>query len=409
MRRHVMEEGPRVAVVGAGIGGLALAGALARAGMRCEVYEQTKRLAEVGAGVQLAPNAVRPLRRLGIGPALRARGVRIEATEIRGWDGRLVARTPLGEECERLFGAPYYTVHRADLHEALVNSVPADQLHLGHRLRRVEEDADGVTLRFEDGATRRADVVVGADGIHSAVRDALVHDEPVFSGLGVYRGLLPMERLPRSATRDAAVRLWLGPGAHIVCYPVSGGAQVSFAATAPLAEPTGESWTAEADAEDLVREFGDWRGLPAQIANAVRAAGRVRRWALHDREPLQQWSTARLTVLGDAAHPMLPFMAQGANQAVEDAFDLAGCLAGVGSDGVPAALARYESLRAPRTASIQQGSRGNGDVLHLPDGEAQRERDEAMRRMSALQHRAPLFSYQAGRPAAAGPATAGVS
>ncbi len=401
MRGAGTEGRPRVAVVGAGIGGLALAAALAGSGTRCEVFEQTRQLAEVGAGVQLAPNAVRPLHRLGLGPVLRACAVRIEATEIRGWNGRPVARTPLGEECERLFGAPYYTVHRAHLHEALLQRTPPGMLHLGRRLLRVEEDDDGVTLAFEDGSTHRADVVVGADGIHSAVREALVRDEPVFSGLGVYRGLLPMERLPRAAARGAVVRLWLGPGSHLVCYPVSGGSQVSFAATAPLSDPPAESWTAAGDPSDLVREFGHWRGLPAQIASAARAAGTVRRWALHDREPLKQWSTGRITVLGDAAHPMLPFMAQGANQAVEDAFDLAACLTGPEGEDAAAALARYESLRAPRTASIQQGSRGNGSVLHLPDGDEQRERDTAMQRMSALEHRAPLYSYDAGRVMAA--------
>lgn len=390
------EDRPCVAVVGAGIGGLALAAALAGSGVRCAVFEQTRRIADVGAGVQLAPNAVRPLHRIGLDTALREAAVRIEATEIRGWNGRPVARTPLGDPCERFFGAPYYTVHRAHLHRALLDRMPSDRIFLGRRLSRVEESADGVLLVFQDGTTHRADAVVGADGIHSAVRETLVRDAPVFSGLGVYRGLLPTVRLPRAA-REPVVRLWLGPGGHMVCYPVSGGSYVSFAATLRLDDPPAESWSTPGDPADLAWQFGHWSELPAQIVAAARATGSVRRWALHDREPLGKWSTGRVTVLGDAAHPMLPFMAQGANQAVEDAFDLAACLNGVGCSGIPASLARYESLRAPRTASLQQGSRGNGGILHLPDGDEQHDRDSAMRRMSTLGDRAPLFAYDAGR------------
>ncbi|WP_432165837.1 FAD-dependent monooxygenase [Streptomyces sp. bgisy031] len=387
-------ERPRITVVGAGIGGLALAGALAAHDMPYVVFEQTRRLAEVGAGVQLSPNAIRPLLRLGLGPALREHAVRIEAMEVRGWTGRPIARTPLGEDCERMFGAPYYAIHRAHLHEALLSLVDRDSLRLGQRLRGAAEAGDGgARLTFEDGTVRDAEVVVGADGIHSTVRETFLRDEPVFAGLGIYRGLVAVDRLPDEA-RAALVRLWLGPGGHFVCYPVSGGRHLSFAATVPMTDAPPESWSAPGDPEELRRAFGSWTGLVSDIVEAVEV---THQWALHDRPPLRQWSSRHITLLGDAAHPMLPFMAQGANQAVEDAMDLAACLAAPTDEPTGTRLARYESLRIPRTAEIQRGSRGNAGVLHLPDGPAQRRRDAQMAVHAALRDRTTLYAHETGR------------
>lgn len=386
---------PRIAVVGSGIGGLTLAAALAASGTRCEVFEQTRSMAEIGAGIQLAPNAARHLLRLGLRPALEEQAVAVGEMRVYGWAGEMIAATPFGAACETLYGAPYYTVHRADLQQALLRLVGPGPLRLGHRLKAVRRDGEDMVLAFEDGTTHRADLVVGADGIHSVVRESLVRDTPVFSGLGVFRGLVPVERLPPPA-REPLIRMWLGPGRHFVCYPVSGGRLMSFAAIAPLAGAGAESWSAAGDPAELAAAFTGWRGLVSDIA---RAAGTVRRWALHDRPELRAWASHRLTVLGDAAHPMLPFMAQGANQAVEDAVELASLLAGAHRADIPEVLARYQRARAPRTAAVQRGSRAHAAAMHLPDGPRQRERDRAMRRTAGprgLRERAWLYGHEAG-------------
>jgi salicylate hydroxylase len=376
---------PRVVVAGAGIGGLTLAAVLSRIGVPCEVFEQARSFTEVGAGVQLAPNAVRPLLRLGIGPELRRHAVRIAVTEVRSWQDHPITRTEIGDDCERRFAAPYYTVHRAHLHAALCAAADRATLRLGQRLVGVEERGTAARAVFADGLTRSADLVVGADGIHSVARNALSSDRPVFSGLGAFRGLVPASRLP-SAAKEQVVRIWLGPGKHVVCYPVTGGQQVSFAAITPLPGP------AAAGREHLRAAFANWRGLVPRI---IEAADIVHVLPLHDRDPLPRWVAGRITVLGDAAHPMLPFLAQGANQAIEDAMDLAACLVICEGD-VPAALARYQAMRVPRTTEIQRQSRARAVALHLADGAGQRDRDHALGRASSLDDRAWLYDYRAG-------------
>lgn len=391
-------------MVGAGIGGLTLAAALRRAGgVRCEVYEQTGRLSEVGAGLQLAPNAVRLLHRLGLAGPLRSFGVRPAATEIRRWDGgRLLSRTELGSACEELYGAPYYTVHRAQLHAALLEAAGPDTVRLGRRLTGLRRGDGQVLLRFDGpaesggGEVRTADVVVGADGIHSAVRAHLARDAPVWSGQTVYRGLVTGEALPELVD-DPAVRVWMGPGQHCVCYPVSSGRAVSFAATVRPegpGDPPPESWSAPGDPADLLRAYRGWDPAVVRLLRAASDTG-VRRWALHDREPLRRWSAGRVTLLGDAAHPMLPFLAQGANQAVEDALSLAVCLTGADTATVPAALRRYEALRIPRAGAVQRGSRGSTRMMHLEDGEEQRRRDGAMASAAALRAMSWLYAHDA--------------
>ncbi|MBW4721483.1 FAD-dependent monooxygenase [Saccharothrix obliqua] len=381
-----------IAVVGGGIAGLATAAALHRVGLRCDVFEQTRHLREIGAGVQLAPQAVRVLRRLGVGSHLDKVSVHPRMVEMRRWDDNAaISRTTLGEECAELYGAPYLTLHRADLHRGLLEAVPEGTVHLGARCVSVTEHADAVELRFADGTTRTADVVVGADGIHSAVREVLVADEPRFSGQVIYRGLIPSGRLPFLVAEPKVV-LWLGPGQHAVCYPVSRGASISVGFTVPAASGEVESWSAKGDPADVVAAYAEWNEEVRAIAGA---ADEVGQWALHDRDPITRWSTDRVTVVGDAAHPMLPFLAQGANQAVEDAVALAACL-GATTDPA-AALRRYETARRERTALIQTRSRANTRVLHLADGEEQRERDLALRARANLHGQAWLYGYDVER------------
>lgn len=379
----------RVAVVGAGIAGLTVAAALDRAGLRCAVFEQARQLREVGAGLQLSPNATGPLRRLGLGGHLDRVAVRPAAIEMRGYaDGRPRGRTPLGAEAERRYGAPYLTVHRADLHRGLLDRLPPGTVHLGRRCVALDGEPDRVTLRFADGGTHTADVVVGADGIHSVVRGLLVDDEPRFCGQVVYRGLAPAERLAH-LVREPKVLVWLGPGQHLVCYPISGGTLVNVVASTP-GQWRAESWTAPGRVEDLAGSYADWHDDARQVLTATDT---VTRWALHDRDPVGAWSRGRITLAGDAAHPMLPFGAQGANQAVEDAVVLAGCLAGRTRAGVPAALRRYQRLRMPRTARVQQAMRANATHHHEPDGAAQRERDRTLARDIDLPGMDWLYGY----------------
>lgn len=392
---------PGIAIVGGGIAGLALAAALNRRGFSSVIFEQESEPADIGAGVQIAPNASRLLHRLGLARRLCEVAVRPAATEFRHWaSDRLIGRTVLGDECERLYGAPYYTIHRADLRDALTSLVCAERICLGRRLDTVREAPDRAVLHFADGSSYAASLVAGADGIRSVVRETVVRETqaadkngPVFSGLGVYRGLVPAAALPEFA-REPAVRLWPGPGRHLVCYPVSAGRVISFAATAPCDVPSSESWAAEGTAEDLSRAFRGWNHA---VRHLIAGARTIRRWVLYDREPLRRLCTPRMALIGDAAHPMLPFVAQGANQAIEDALALAACLAREGEGATKEAARRYEACRAPRTARLQQQARGNINGLHLPDGEMQRSRDKALGSGTDLSRQAWLYGYDAER------------
>ncbi|QNP76127.1 FAD-dependent monooxygenase [Streptomyces roseirectus] len=386
----------RVAVAGAGIAGLTLALALHRAGIDCHLYEQAEHLTEVGAGVQVTPNAARLLHRLGLRERLRAVAVTPRAIEMRRWDdGGLLKRTELGDLCHRRFGAPYYAVHRAHLHDALLSHVPPEHVHLGARLTAVTQNTDAARLHLSDGTTVTADLAVGADGIRSVTRQHLAADRPRYSGQTIYRGLIPAARLPH-LTADPRVRLWFGPGRHCVCYPVSAGRQVSFGATVPASDWGEESWSAPGDRAALAAAYQGWH---PDVTRLIGAADTVSRWALYDRDNPGRLSAGRVAVIGDAAHPMLPFQAQGANQAVEDAVALAACLAGAGPGGLGAALHRYERVRLPRTTRIQRQSRANATTFHLADGAGQRRRDAAAQTSPGLEEHAWLFGYDAERAA----------
>jgi salicylate hydroxylase len=366
-----------IAIVGGGIGGLAAAAFLHRAGLAATVYEQAGELKEVGAGVVVAPNAARLLRALGVLGAFAERAVPLETGwEFRRWrDGAVLSSEDLATKCERLYGERTYTAHRADLLDAVQWAVPAAAVRLGKRCVALDADGPRPTLTFADGERVAADVVIGADGIHSMVRAALTAPAPTaYSGLCAFRALVPAARAPAFARRPAQT-LWVGPGHHLVHYPISAGELVNLVAFAPAGDYTTESWTATAPIGELLAEFAGW---DERLVSLIRAAGTPGRWALLDRAPLTRWSSGTVTLLGDAAHPMFPFFGQGAAQAIEDGAALARCLAADPADPA-AALRRYESLRIPRTTRLQQVSHARAHVNHLPDGPEQRARDASFK------------------------------
>jgi salicylate hydroxylase len=363
----------RVIVIGAGIGGLAAALTLRRAGIEVRVFEQAAGLHEVGAGIQISPNATRILHRLGLEQPLHRYGVRPRAVVIRRWDnGREITRQSLADACERDFGAPYYHFHRAELLEVLAAAVPDGVISLDHRCIGLSQHADCVEVRFHNGVTAAADLVVGADGIHSTVREAILGPEsPRFSGHVAYRGLVPAARVADLGL-ELVASSWWGPDHHFVHYFVGAGARyLNWVAVTP-GEWRIESWTARGEVTDALKEFEGWH---PQLRAMIGAVDATNRWALYDRDPLPRWTVGRVTLLGDAAHAMLPYMAQGAVQAIEDAAVLAKCLERASVHNVDAALRRYEQTRRPRASRCQEGSRSNGVMYHLSDGAEQRNRD----------------------------------
>ncbi len=363
----------KVGVIGGGIGGLSAALSLLATGADVHVYERARALGEIGAGVQVSPNASRVLHGLGLADALARTGVRPLAWHQRRWDGgRTLLRTPLAGPLEARFGFPHYQMHRADLLAALAEAIPPHRVHLGHRLTGFTDHGDRVEARFAHGERVDVDVLVGADGIHSPVRQALFGpDRPRFTGCVAYRGLVPADRL-RGLDLEVTAQLWLGPGRHFVHYFVRERRLVNFVAVIERETWTRESWTDRGDLAEALAAFDGWH---PQVRTMLAAVDETFVWALFDRAPLDRWSRGRVTLLGDACHPMLPFMAQGAAQAVEDGATLAGCLTRA---DVPEALEAYQRLRIPRTARLQGMSAANKTRFHLPDGPPQRDRDAEM-------------------------------
>jgi salicylate hydroxylase len=339
---------------------------------------------------------VRPLRALGMLEDLERISVRLEAAwEFRRWqDGRVLFSQPMGEVCERMYGAHCYVAHRADLLALLRRALPDVQLRLDHRCVDVEQNGREATLTFADrsgGKTRvAADAVIGADGIHSRVRDAIATaGDARFSGLCAFRCLVPRERAPGMALRPVQT-LWLGPGRHFVHYPICGGRLVNVVAIVPAGDWRTESWTAAGAVDDMAREFLGW---DERLLQLVASATETRRWALYDRSPLERWTSGRISLLGDAAHAMLPFFGQGAAQAVEDAAVLAGCLRNAEPESIGNALQRYEDIRRPRASEVQRMSRGREVRNHLADGPAQLQRDAEFASGDPLRQSAWLYGH----------------
>jgi len=345
---------PSVAIIGGGIGGLFAANALIAQGLRVSVYEQASALGEVGAGVFVTPNAMRQLERVGLGPAVEKWGARVgPGSSYFRHDGTPIAPVQVsdGAGWNAAFG-----MHRADFIDFLAANLPAGIVHTGHRAIGFEHDGDVARVAFANGASAEADVVVAADGIHSELRSCVCPpSKPVFHGTISYRGLVARERLP-DWPMDRW-QMWAGPSRHFLVFPVRHGTMVNYVGFVPTDEEMKESWSAPGDPAVLRREFEGW---DPRIGEVLQQVDRTFRWALYDREPLATWSTGRLTLLGDAAHPMLPHLGQGANQAIEDGMALATLLAQVDASAVPASLRAYEGLRRERVAEIQLGARQNG-------------------------------------------------
>ncbi|MEO1902888.1 MAG: FAD-dependent monooxygenase [Alcanivorax sp.] len=373
-----MSEQLRVGIIGGGIGGVALARALGRRGIDFHLFEQAPAFGEVGAGVQMTPNAVKVLKALGLTEALDDIGFLPESMRGINWQtGETLFRTPLKDTFPQVYGAEFYHVHRADLHGILAADLSADKVTFNARCTGIEEQDDGVLARFDDGGEFKADLVVGADGIHSPVRASLWgHDQPQFTGHMCWRALVPVDQHPLPFVGPDAA-FWMGPKAHVVTYYVKGGQAVNIVAVTETADWVEESWTEPSSTEELLAAYEGWNDDLIRLFKMTDPS-QTFKWGLFDHDPLTRWSTGRATLLGDAAHPMLPFLSQGAAMAIEDAYVLAEALTHY--QGEPAAALRaYEQERRPRTSEVQLQARERGRSYHLSTPEELRKRDEAFR------------------------------
>jgi salicylate hydroxylase len=350
----MVEKRPTIAIVGGGIGGLFAANALIAQGLDVSVYEQAPALGEIGAGVFLTPNSVRQLQRVGLGPAVEKAGARVGAgSQYFRHDGAPIAPVQVTDSSgwNATFG-----MHRADLVELLAVGLPAGVVRTGKRGLSVEQQGDVARVTFSDGTTAEADIVIAADGIHSELRHNVVPpSRPVFHGSVAYRGVLPHALIPDWPT-DSWL-MWLGKAKHFLTFPVRAGTLINYVGFVPADAEMKESWSAPGDPDVLRAEFAGWDPRIERLLGEVR---KTFRWALYDREPLPVWTKGRLTLLGDAAHPMLPHLGQGANQSIEDGMALATIVARADRASAPAALLAYEKLRRERVAAVQRGARENG-------------------------------------------------
>lgn len=349
----------RVLIAGAGIGGLTAALALLKHGIDVDVYEQAAELKEVGAGVQLSANGTRVLHLLGVADALRALSCEAVGKEVRLWNsGETWKLFDLGAESIARYGFPYLTVYRPDLLSVLADAVrreKPDAIHLGARIGGFTQTADKVKLEKAVG-----DALIGADGVHSTIRQALFgRDKPTFTGNIAWRGIAPMEKLPARMARLVGTN-WIGPGGHIVHYPLRGGTLMNFVGLRERADWQIESWSTKGTIDEVLEDFGGWN---EDVRILIRNLSTPYKWAMMVREPMPKWTVGRVTLLGDACHSMLPMLAQGAVMAIEDGYILARCLAG---SEVPEALSRYEAARRERTRKVVEGSAANAKRFHNP-------------------------------------------
>ncbi len=356
----------KIVIAGAGIGGLTAGACLLQAGHDVTLFEQASELSEVGAGLQLSANATHVLHHLGLGPALAEVGVRPGAYVFRLHDtGEEIQRFALSEDHERLHGAPYYQVHRADIHSLLVAKVRAlrrDAIQLNCQVIGFDESEDGVELRLAGGAVVQGDLLVGADGLKSVICQQLNGNIPAtYTGDAAWRITVPIERLPRNFI-EQVMTVWMGPGRHAVAYYLRAGALLNFVGLVETDEVSEESWTAKVPWKRFKADFAGWHGDVQTIIDAADREG-CYRWSLHYRPAIRHWSTRRATLLGDAVHPTLPYLAQGACMAIEDGAVLTRALDQ--TDSIFEALRLYQRNRMDRTQRIVAQSSANRTLFHL--------------------------------------------
>lgn len=343
---------PSVTIIGAGIGGLTVAAALDTVGIQSRILEQAGRFARIGAGIQMTPNAVKVLRGIGLEDRLRTIAYDSPFRTSREWDtGREILRIPMGQVLEERHGAPHLLLHRGDLHQTLLSRVGEDRIQFASRVTGVRSSEDGVQLTLEDGSIEETDILIAADGVHSVTRESLFDVTPaVYSGTIAYRSVFPTNLLSRPLMDPKSK--WRGPDRQISIYYVGDGGEVYFTTRVPFPEPVRESFSLEADLEELREAFSAFH---AEVRDFLAACPLAQKWAIYEREPLPTWIQGRVTLLGDAAHPMTPSMAQGAAQSMEDAAVLARCLAEDGAD-VRTAFERYWRTRHERASTVQTES-----------------------------------------------------
>lgn len=357
---------PRIIIAGAGIGGLCCALALIRRGFQVTVLEQAAQLGEVGAGFQVSANGARCLHDLGLGGELVSMATKAAGKEVRLWStGQTWKLFDLGAESVRQYGFPYYLIYRADLHALMERKVRQAQpkaIRLGAKAVGVTQDHEGVEVELESGERVRGEVLVGADGVHSRIRRALFgQSDAQFTGCVAWRGLVPRDKLPAHLQANVATN-WIGPGAHVIHYPLRNGELVNFVGIVDRDDWQVESWTERGTVAECLHDFRNWHSDVQTLINGI---AQPFKWALLSRQPMTEWTVGRATLLGDACHPTLPFLAQGAVMALEDGIVLARCLA-ASVDDLPAALLRYQTLRLERTSRIVTGSAANAARFHNP-------------------------------------------
>ena len=374
----------KIAIVGGGIGGLTLGLALREQGLTADIYEQTDELREVGAAVALSANATRFYERIGLAPKFAGLAFEISSLIYRdGRSGKVIGRHTGKPSYREQFGAPYWGVHRADLQAILSKTLGMERIHLSKRLTGIEDDGDEVTLRFKDGSSARANFVVGGDGARSTVRQWMLgYDDALYSGCSAFRGIVPPELLDKLPD-PAAIQFWMGPGGHLLHYPIGNGDQNFFLVERHPSPWPARAWTMPADEGEQLARFKDWHPAITQMIEAVPISPR---WGLFHRPPLSRWSKGRVTLIGDAAHALVPHHGQGANQSIEDVVVLARCLAEASPAEYARAQDRYERLRRGRTRKVQYASISTADMLHLPDGPAADKRNARLGTYEGIYH-----------------------